>query len=151
MGTYSDPALILPGSVDTTGLADDAVTTAKIINDAVTAAKIDTLTEALIDAAMGGDVPVISSDSFVGNNTQNRAIPHGLGRTPKMVLIRAQDRGWNQVQLNGGARIHYQDTVNQSVRSVTAPDSTNFYVGDGVDYAISCNSSSHTWEWIAIG
>ena len=41
MGTYSDPALILPASVGTLALADGAVTTIKIADANVTTAKID--------------------------------------------------------------------------------------------------------------
>ena len=41
MGTYSDPALILPASVGTLALADGAVTTIKIADANVTTTKID--------------------------------------------------------------------------------------------------------------
>ena len=41
MGTYSDPALILPASVGTLALADGAVTTLKIADANVTTGKID--------------------------------------------------------------------------------------------------------------
>lgn len=41
MGTYSDPALILPASVGTLALADGAVTTVKIADANVTTTKID--------------------------------------------------------------------------------------------------------------
>lgn len=40
MGTYADPALILPGTVGSTELATGAVTAAKIADDAVETAKI---------------------------------------------------------------------------------------------------------------
>ena len=41
MGTYSDPALILPSSVGTLALADGAVTTVKIADANITTGKID--------------------------------------------------------------------------------------------------------------
>ena len=64
MGSYSDPALILPGVVGTTELADGAATIAKV------------------DSLIGK----FNSGSYTGDGTVNRAIPHGLGIVPKCVM-----------------------------------------------------------------
>lgn len=95
----------------------------------------------------------ISSGTYSGNGSANRAIPHGLGVTPKLVVIfgtnndfcggiiignTAQILGWS-----GGSNAGY---------AVTISDATNFYVGNGTNYELSLNSvaGARTYTWTAI-
>jgi len=100
-----------------------------------------------------------ASGSYTGDNSQNKAIAHGLGTTPKLVLITARVPTlytWQYSIVNAQAEIQcirLNDTTVQKGcnRAVTAPDSTNFYVGDGTNHSDSANDSSYTFDWVAIG
>lgn len=89
---------------------------------------------------------VIASGTYTGNNTADRAIPHGLGRIPKFVFI------WNIGQasfwhLLSNTSILMNHTV---AWAVTAPTSANFYVGNAGSYAQSANENGQTFNWTAI-
>jgi hypothetical protein len=97
---------------------------------------------------------VTSSGSYTGNGTVNRAIPHGLGVTPKIVFLVISAtlsylfnifgaQGYIQC-LMGGADAFV-------LKAVTTPDATNFYVGNAADYITSANSQSVSYLWVAIG
>jgi len=102
---------------------------------------------------------VITSGSYTGNNSVNRAIPHGLGVTPKIVMITVRDTTamfGNFYRIHGGiARIYYVGAVGGNARgrnfAVTAPSSTNFYVGNATDYTTSANERTIVYDWVAIG
>lgn len=88
--------------------------------------------------------PVIAqSGTYVGNDTANRAIPHGLGRIPKLVYIR-RDGNTSQFFLKGG------DLLGVNVYAVTAWNSNNFYVGNAGNYAGSANGNTLPYSWTAI-
>ncbi|MBA7676743.1 hypothetical protein ES703_84987 [subsurface metagenome] len=91
----------------------------------------------------------IKTGTYTGDDTVNRAIPHGLSKTPKLVLIIVDSaRG---VIIGGEARLHSIDAANQH-HVVTAPDSTNFYVGNATSYVQSCNTAGggYTYRWVAM-
>jgi len=95
----------------------------------------------------------ISSGSYTGNSTTNRAIAHGLGVTPKIVLIWYRDSGlWFRIYGAYG-RITWvwpQAASPSGYYAVTQPDATNFYVGNSSDYARSANWSGYVHYWVAI-
>lgn len=97
----------------------------------------DTIAAALIAAK-------ITSGTFVGDNADNRAIAHGLGVTPKLVLI-AQVVG-NDVGYALGAK--NQNLYDDTVQAVTPCDTTNFYVSQTI---ITFNQSGRTIHWVAFG
>jgi len=86
--------------------------------------------------------------SYVGDSTQNRAIPHGLSTAPLMVLVTAIAARWYRVI---SSRVYYTDS-NATNRSdaVTTIDATNFYVGDGSSPSNSANLNGITYLWMAI-
>lgn len=78
MGSYTDPALILPGAVGNTELADEAVTNAKVAAAAaIMASKL----------VLPSNLAIIGIGTYTGDGTTNRAIPHGLGTIPKFVFL----------------------------------------------------------------
>jgi hypothetical protein len=129
VGSYSDPALILPGAVGTTELADGAVANVKV------------------DPASA--ISFFVYGSYTGNNTANRAIAHGLPHAPRFIYIVVEDSTWHAWQLQAG-RLVTQDGGYSSY-DLTAPDSTNFYVGNSASYPVSGNGSGITYHWVAIG
>jgi hypothetical protein len=95
----------------------------------------------------------ISSGTYSGDNTTNRAIPHGLGVTPKLVIIQGSGGGDYLVYRVIGAVVYMLNDGAGAidVRAVTAMDATNFYVGNAASYSHSANYSTgpRTYEWIA--
>lgn len=102
------------------------------------------LSEATIDGAKP-NISIIASGNYVGNNTVNRAIPHGLGAAPKINLY---------TRVNGvyyacfGASIDYTSYSVSSNNAVTPTDATNFYVGNASEYNESANSNGVTYYWV---
>jgi len=99
------------------------------------------------------DPVVVSSGSYTGNNTANRTIPHGLGIAPKLVVL-VRSAGvfiFNIIQ--GSAAIYWTDASSPGSgnHAVTAPDATNFHVGNAASYAQSANGNSEVYYWVAIG
>jgi len=93
-----------------------------------------------------------SQGNYIGNDTANRAIPHGLNRVPKIVSLFG---GVYQHTIYGGvAIITYVDNAASGYKAVTAPDSTYFYVGNAASYQQSANRGAggpDTIQWVAIG
>lgn len=94
-----------------------------------------------------------TSGSYTGDDTVNRAIAHGLSVIPKIVLVTTvgggNDGSFGRIQV-GYANVIYLNDALLSVLSVTAPDSTNFYVGNATQYARSLNAAGLTYYWVAI-
>lgn len=94
--------------------------------------------------------PIIEkTGTYTGNAAANRAIPHNLGRVPTMVSV--FDTGEAKTVLRYGNSVYMIALIDAgSVQyfSVTACDSTNFYVGDGGNkYG---NVNLHNYAWVAI-
>lgn len=104
------------------------------------------LTESKIDAVKP-NVSIVASGSYTGNETANRAIPHGLGVIPKMVLISNDVQGWYQAIFTDIVA-YVQSAANNNL-GVTAPDATNFYVGNATEYNHSANGTAGSWSWVA--
>lgn len=76
---------------------------------------------------------------YTGDASQNRAIPHGLGSTPSLVCITYTTYQF-RIHAEAPTNIYYIKNDTVGVKSVTAMDSTNFYVGDGADGNASANA-----------
>lgn len=92
----------------------------------------------------------IASGSYVGNNTVNRAIAHGLGVKPKLVYLLLSVRGEVMRLVDGTALVHTLTGADEYTYAVTAMDVTNFYVGNATSYNFSGNDSTKTYYWIGI-
>ncbi len=93
-----------------------------------------------------------SSGSYSGNDTDNRAITHSLGKTPKIVFIHRASKGLLTIIAGIAVVFNVNQSGNQYSGAVTALDSTNFYVGDAApDYSSSGNGTGNTYYWVAIG
>ena len=92
----------------------------------------------------------VSSGSYTGNNTASRAIAHGLGHTPSIVLIKTWvGVPWFRI-FGAVAQISYVTPGSQGQWAVTIPDTTNFYVGNASNYLWSANDENYTFSWVAI-
>ena len=108
---------------------------------------------ASLNSAIAGKISVGASStvgSYTGDDTDNRAIPHGLGVTPNMVYFH------NLVDVRGNIFSHANNIVGKDNAAgggsyaVTAMDATNFYVGHSGNYWFSANISARTHYWCAI-
>ena len=108
----------------------------------------DVKSDAAISYTKLSGVPQKLTGGYSGDNTVNRAIPHGYGGEPHLILI----YGDNGVVLlintsyNGVIRVDNDSAI----KSVTAVDSTNFYVGNSSSYPLSANASGVTYTWVIL-
>lgn len=87
-----------------------------------------------------------TTGNYAGDNTQNRAIAHGLGRVPKFIMFQQIVAGDSSVlQAYSTINTRIVDTANTTV---TAWDATSVYVG-GVTGAVN-NVTGSTYYWVAI-
>jgi len=96
-----------------------------------------------VDMPTGG-APT-TTGTYTGDETVNRAIPHGLGVTPKLVLILPTSNALYVIM-----QMAWIIAVRQSVLAVTTPDATNFYVGNAASYDFSAQEVRE-YRWVAIG
>jgi len=93
----------------------------------------------------------INTGLYTGNSSVNRAIPHGLSKTPKAVFIVNQNDGAPMFWLiRAFAGIFYVAAAAAGKHAVTAADATNFYVGNAASYTNSGNLATKEHEWVAI-
>ena len=100
---------------------------------------------------MGGpSSTVTASGTYTGNDSANRAIPHGLSGPPKSVTIFDE---YSRVywHIADYASIGYQSGATIAQKAVTAFDSANFYVGNVADYTQTANAGTVVYYWVAIG
>lgn len=97
-----------------------------------------------------------SSGYYTGNDGANRAIPHGLGVAPSIVII-ASDTTATQIRcfwmIGAQGRIDCwkgSTTFGGDVLAVTVIDATNFYVGNATSYVDSANENAKNYYWVAI-
>jgi hypothetical protein len=89
----------------------------------------------------------ITAGSYIGDGTTiNRAIPHGLGGTPKQIFISEGSAGL-LFSINGN--LGWINYINSSQLPVTVPDAANFYVGNSTDYNFSANVLGVAYYWVA--
>lgn len=100
-----------------------------------------------ITTGIGSSV-VVGSGQYAGNNAASRAIAHGLGKAPYMVVI------WGNADSGEFALYALADPTKQFhsnslgspvVNTVTAADATSFYVLS----PNGCNDTGETYNWSA--
>ncbi len=91
---------------------------------------------------------LITSGSYTGNATANRAIPHGLAAVPEIVLMSFLNSGTLYSIFKGRTVIASELGASDPV---TTPDATNFYVGNATEYNKSANVDTVSYFWVAIG
>lgn len=90
----------------------------------------------------------VASGSYVGDSTVNKAIAHTRTKEPKAVLIPYDGGiGFMLYIIKGIPKVI---SSNGSTHAVTAPDATNFYVGNATSYGQSANTNGVTYYWSAI-
>jgi len=88
---------------------------------------------------------ISNSGTYTGDSTANRAIPHGLGRIPKAVIINNNSSAfYNKISGYDGIQM-----VGSGVKTLTADTGTNFYVGNATGYVESANDNGVTYYWAA--
>ena len=94
---------------------------------------------------------ITTSGSYTGDNSANRAIPHGLGATPKVVFVQGISGGGAYFFRVFGAQALIFYAAGSSGYAVTIPNATNFYVGNAASYANTANVNTWNYIWVAIG
>lgn len=93
---------------------------------------------------------MLAYGSYTGNNSANRAIPHGLSRIPKLVFIQQSTTHDSFVQIMINFNLEYEGGATHANYGTTVPDSTNFYVGNAANYGQSANANAVAYTWVAI-
>jgi hypothetical protein len=93
-----------------------------------------------------------STGTYTGTDAANRAIAHGLGIKPKLVLISARTLidGCSLKIIEDG-RIEYLNAATDISYAVTAFSTNNFYVGNAASWPQSGNGAGVTYNWVAFG
>jgi len=136
--------------ITSTNLSDTAALEYKA-NKAAANGYCDLDASVLVPAArMPTSATLITSGSYTGDAGNNKAIAHGLGRTPKFVAIKCRAGTLRHFQLIQSAYIE-SITVTVTAMQVTGWDSTNFYVGNTGDIQASANTNTWVYQWVAWG
>lgn len=98
-------------------------------------------------------VKAASSGTYTGDDTADRAIPHGLPGTPKLVTITNDTNPAYWYRIHAALAFIFQrsSTLGGKSGAVTAMDSTNFYVGNAANYTLSANLLNDVHRWVAFG
>lgn len=94
---------------------------------------------------------VVNTGSYAGDDSANRAIPHGLGQIPSLVYIRgyAGEVTFSTAILSS-TNIHGWRTAASAKKANTAMTTTDFYVGNAWDYDCLGNGAGVDYDWVAI-
>jgi len=106
------------------------------------------------DARIPALVARINSGTYTGNAATNRAIPHGLGRTPKLVIIQKTSDGEDySFRSHRGGDVYYQNASfgASGMLAVTAWNATHFHVGNPAHLERSANANVVDYHWVAFG
>ncbi len=96
----------------------------------------------------------LATGGYAGDGNNNHAIAHGLGVTPKIVIIIGVTNGDPAIAvINNQAATLVSVWLADGVDlfSVTAMNSTNFYVGSDKDQRWSVNGIDKNYKWWAVG
>jgi hypothetical protein len=85
-----------------------------------------------------------STGTYVGNNTANRAIPHGLSRAPSRIVLIRMSSGVGYVATYFKGLLHWGLWDNTASVAVSDIDADNFYVPQ-----TSLNETDLTYKWFA--
>lgn len=88
-----------------------------------------------------------NSGTYTGDSSANRAIAHGLGRIPSLVLLVSNDVNFTYIVNGLDAIIHPTDGAHYHV---TAMDANYFYVGNAANYTDSDNLNLAVIYWAAM-
>lgn len=88
----------------------------------------------------------VTSGSYTGNDTADRAIAHGLGRIPKLVYVTETAADFNFFCIANS--IGYILAGGGGGGAVTAPDATNFHVGTAGLFVATANNTGKTYNWV---
>lgn len=97
----------------------------------------------------------VTSGTYTGDSSANRAIAHGLSAIPALAIV-AHNDGANWVLdflvkgIAAGFFVSQQTALTGGGLAQTAPDATNFYVGNATDYTKSGNSNTLEYFWMAM-
>ncbi len=96
---------------------------------------------------------VIAEGAYTGDDSVNKAIPHGLSLTPKYVRIVCNTNPEYHAIIYGQEAKIYPTVTGawKAARAVTIPDVTNFYVGNAAEYWETMNEAGSSYYWIALG
>lgn len=134
---------------------DGKIAVAQLVAAVLTDTQIaDLFTAHIAEADAHHPVVIISNGSYTGNSSVNRAIAHELGVTPRIVFIIERIEGVETFRVFGGVAMIYYQAAKWDVGAglaVTAPNSTNFYVGNSPSYVNSANLTGDEYSWVAIG
>ena len=84
---------------------------------------------------------------YTGNDSVNRAIPHGLGRVPTKIEILSGPEAF-VFFIHGLGNLLVN--VGQISADVTEWDEINFYVGNIGSYPLTANSGIQVYTWVAL-
>lgn len=103
-----------------------------------------------------GSTVKLTEGTYTGDDSVNRAIPHGLGKIPSKLIMQNQEvntaRGeYVFLLLKGLARISCYKGGASSSLAVTAMNITNFYVGNATAPGMAANGNTIPYGWVAIG
>ena len=90
-------------------------------------------------------VTLYTSGSYIGDDADNRAIPHGLRAVPSLVIVACQHT--NYPEWNGIVEEEYNVMPYTPAKlQVTAWDAVNFYVSQST---VNFNKVSVPYNWVA--
>ncbi len=90
-----------------------------------------------------------TTGTYTGDAVANKAIPHGLGSIPSLVLISRRSDGQRHFRLYAGWARIFEVTLGETL-AVTGMNATNFYVGNAADFTGSANQNTIPYYWAAI-
>ena len=136
--------------LQTAAVDDNQITVDKIDND-IDATGIGFDADKLDGKHLAEISGNIGSGIYVGDATVDKAIAHGLGVIPKIVLIVASTGDFYAMHFDNNS-IWWQHQGGGSSLVINAnKTTTNFYVGNAADYGISANVNLIGYRWVAIG
>lgn len=94
------------------------------------------------------DLILKTSGSYVGNNTSNRAISHGLGKLPKLIILTSTEDTYATKCIAFGAMSLFciGGTGNGTdVDGTSVPTDTNFYVGWNTSFETNLDAKNYSW------
>jgi len=106
------------------------------------------------DLSDGAKISYISSGSYTGDSTENRAIAHGLGVKPKAVFILdTTGRYWFRMFEESAGYTWIQKMEPGATRreNQTLWTDTYFYVGRYDAYFDTANYTGYVYYWVAFG
>jgi hypothetical protein len=108
---------------------------------------VNTDTDYIPRSGGGGGATGYTTGNYTGNDSANRAIAHGLGSIPSIILIFKILGTCREAIITSGVAKICRFEGNRY--DVSAPDATNFYVGEATSYEYSMNCASTPYKWIA--